>query len=113
MSKSVQGLLPELALYLETYIKRRATQHSCLTSLLGDGDKRIGIVHGEEYKYFLLGGLEQPRQNKNLLYRKTRPANQPKKEPLSTVLVHIHLSFKPVIRGHPSLVSLGILYCIT
>jgi hypothetical protein len=36
---------------------RQATQHSCLPSLLGDGDKLIEIynvciVHGEEKKYF-------------------------------------------------------------
>jgi hypothetical protein len=35
----------------------------CLVSLLGDEDKGMEIVLGEE-KYFVLGLLEQPRQNK-------------------------------------------------
>ncbi len=30
----------------ETHIKRRATQHDCLLSLLGNGDKGIEIVYG-------------------------------------------------------------------
>jgi hypothetical protein len=49
--------------YRDRY-KRQATQHGCLTSLLGDGDEGIEIVYGEEKKYFVLG-LTQPRQNKN------------------------------------------------
>jgi hypothetical protein len=32
----------------ETQTKRNATQHGCLPSLLGDGDKRVEIVYGEE-----------------------------------------------------------------
>jgi hypothetical protein len=32
----------------ETHTKRQTTQHGCLPSLLGDGDKRIEIVYGEE-----------------------------------------------------------------
>jgi hypothetical protein len=32
----------------ETHTKRRATQHGCLPSLLGDGYKGIEIVYGEE-----------------------------------------------------------------
>ncbi len=32
----------------ETHTKRQATQHGCLPSLLGDGDKGIEIVFGEE-----------------------------------------------------------------
>ncbi len=28
--------------------KRQATQHGCLPSLLGDGDRGIAIVHGKE-----------------------------------------------------------------
>jgi hypothetical protein len=41
-------------------------------SLLGDEVKGIEIVYGEE-KYFVLGRLEQPRQEKNLLYRHEEP----------------------------------------
>jgi hypothetical protein len=32
----------------ETHAKRQATQHGCLPSLLGDGDKEIEVVYGEE-----------------------------------------------------------------
>jgi hypothetical protein len=49
----------------ETHIKRQVTQHGCLPSLLGDGDKGNEKVYSEE-QYFVLGRLEQPRQNKNL-----------------------------------------------
>jgi hypothetical protein len=42
----------------ETHIKRQATQHDCLPSLLGDGDKGIEKVYGEDKKYFVLGRLE-------------------------------------------------------
>ena len=37
-------------------------------SLLGDKDKGIEIVYGEEKRYFVMGRLKQPMQNKNLLY---------------------------------------------
>jgi hypothetical protein len=53
--------------------KRQATQHGCLPSFLSDGGQRIEIVYGEEIKYFVLGRLEQPRLNKNLLYRHDKP----------------------------------------
>jgi hypothetical protein len=43
--------------------KKQATQHDCLPSLLADGDKIIEIVSGGGKKYFVLGRLEQPRQN--------------------------------------------------
>jgi hypothetical protein len=32
----------------ETHTKRQATQHGCLTSLMGDGDKGIEILYSEE-----------------------------------------------------------------
>ncbi len=32
----------------ETHMKRQATQHGCLPSLLDDGDTEIEIVNGEE-----------------------------------------------------------------
>ncbi len=56
----------------------QATQHGCLPNLLGDRDKGIEIVYGGEI-YFVLGRLEQLRQNKNLLYRYDMP-NEPTKE---------------------------------
>ncbi len=45
----------------ETDTERQATQHGCLPSLLGDGDKEIEIVYGEENNiknYFVQGRLE-------------------------------------------------------
>jgi hypothetical protein len=51
----------------ETHSKRHATQHHCLPSLLGDKDKLIGIVYGDENK-ILYWAEQQPRQDKNLLY---------------------------------------------
>jgi hypothetical protein len=38
----------------ETHTKRQATQHGCLPSLQGGGDKGIEKVYGEE-KIFVLG----------------------------------------------------------
>jgi hypothetical protein len=38
----------------DTPTKRQATQHGYLPSFLGDGDKAIEIVYGEEKKYFVL-----------------------------------------------------------
>jgi hypothetical protein len=61
---------PSLRVLPETHAKRQATQHGCLPSLLGDGDKENEIVYGEKKKNNLyLGRLEQPRQYKNFLYR--------------------------------------------
>jgi len=54
-------------------------------------------------KYFILGRLKQPRQNKNLM------PNEPTMEgPLSVVFLESQLtSVSTVSRGHPSLVSLA------
>jgi hypothetical protein len=58
--------------------------------------------------YFVFGRLEQPRQNKILLYRHGKP-NEPTKEgPLSFVLFESQFtSVSTVSRGHPSQVSLA------
>jgi hypothetical protein len=72
-------------LYYQTHTKRQTTPHDCLPSLLGDGDKEIKIVYGED-KHFVLGRLEQPRQNKNLLYRHDNPTDQSRKDPFKFVL---------------------------
>ncbi len=83
----------------ETHTKRQAAQHGCLFSLLGDGDKGIEIVYGavRKKKIFVLGRLEQPRQNKNLLYRHSaRQAprtNQGRNPVICPLWVPIHLSF--------------------
>jgi hypothetical protein len=53
-----------------------------MPSLLGERDKGIEIVYGEEKKYFVLGRLEQPSKNKNLLYRHEKQNEPTKKEPL-------------------------------
>jgi hypothetical protein len=67
----------------------------------GNVDKGIEIVYGEEEKYFVLGRLVQPRQNKNLLYRHDKPNEPIKKGPLSFVL--FESLFTSVSRGLPSL----------
>ncbi len=94
-----------------SHAKRQVAQHGCLPSLLGHGDKRIEIVYGEGKEYFVPGRLEQPRQNKNLLYWHDRP-NEPTKEgPLSFVLFESPFtSFSMVSRGHPSLIPLTVTY---
>ena len=92
----------------ETQIKRQATQHGCLPSLLDNGYKGSEIVYGEEKKYFVLGRLEQPKQNKNLLYRHDKP-----NEPLPFVLFESPFtSVSTVSRSHPSLVSLVRRQCV-
>ncbi len=42
----------------ETHIKRQAPRQDCLPSLLGDGDKLIEIVYGEEKNFFVKGRLQ-------------------------------------------------------
>jgi hypothetical protein len=80
----------------ETHTKKQATRPGCLPSLLGD-----------RKKYLFLGRLEQPRQNKNLLYRHDKPNEPTKKGPLSFVLFESPFtSVSTVSRGRPSLVSL-------
>jgi hypothetical protein len=39
----------------ETHTKRQATQHDCLPSLLGDGDRGIEEVYGEDKQIFCTG----------------------------------------------------------
>jgi hypothetical protein len=56
-------------------------------------------------KYFVLGRLEQPRQNKNLLYLHYEPNEPTKEEPLSYVLLESPFASDSAVssRGHPSL----------
>jgi hypothetical protein len=57
--------------------------------------------------YFVLGRLEQPRQDQNLLYCHDEPSKPTKEGPLSYVLLESpFVSVSAVSRGHPSLVSL-------
>ncbi len=92
----------------ETHTKRQVTQQYCSPGLLGDGDKRIEIVYTVRKTYFVLGRLEQPRQDKNLLYPHDKP-NEPTMEgSLSFLLFEFPFtSVSTVSRGHPSLVSLS------
>ncbi len=64
---------------------RQATQHGCLPSLLGDGDKGIKIVYGEE---------------KSILYWQDKP-NEPTKEGLLSFVLFESPSpeFQQVSRG--------------
>jgi hypothetical protein len=57
-------------------------------------------------KYFVLGRVEQPRQNKNLFYRHDKLKEPIKEGPLSYVLFESpFISVSKVSRGHHSLVS--------
>jgi hypothetical protein len=59
------------------------------------------LVYDERNKYFVLGQLEQPRQDKKLLYQQDKP-NEPIQEgPVSFVLVESQFtSVSTVSRGH-------------
>ncbi len=58
-------------------------------------------------KYFVLGRIEQPRQDKNLLYQQDQPNEPTKERPLSFVLFESPFTPVPTVsRCHPSLVSL-------
>jgi hypothetical protein len=79
----------------ETHIKRPATRHDCLPSLLGDGVKWIEIVYGET-KIICSGPT-----------RAEEPMEPTKEGPLSYVLPESPFaSVSTVSRGHPYLVFL-------
>jgi hypothetical protein len=75
-----EGTQPPSLLCRDAHTKRQATQHGCLPSLLGNGDRGIEIMFGEEKKIFVLGQQGQLRQDKNLLYRHDKPNEPTKKE---------------------------------
>jgi hypothetical protein len=55
-------------------------------------------------KYFVLGSLEQPRKNKNLLNRHDKPNKATKEGPLLFVILESPFtSVSTVCRGHPPL----------
>jgi hypothetical protein len=103
-AQKLRCLLEDYCYRRHKLIKRQATRHDCLSSWLGTYVK----VYGDKKKYFVLGRLEQPRQDKNLFYRPHDKPNEPTKEgPLSYVLlVSPFASVSTFRRGHPSLVSL-------
>jgi hypothetical protein len=92
----------------DTHIRRQATEHDCLHSLLGDGEKLSESVRGQGKKCFVLGRLELPRRDNNPLYGHDKPIEPTKEEPLSFVLFESPFpSVSTVSRGHPSLASLS------
>ncbi len=93
----------------ETHTKRQATQHGCLPSaqLAGRwGQRNCNSVWWWK-TYFVLGRQEQPKQNRNLLYRHEKSKEPTKKGPLQFVLFECPFTWVSTIsRGRPSLVSL-------
>jgi hypothetical protein len=90
----------------EKHTKRQVTQHDCLPSLLGNGNKWFEIVYGEKI-FFELVRLEQVRQDKNLLYPHNKPDDPIMEGPFACVLFESPFtSISTVSSGHPSLVSL-------
>jgi hypothetical protein len=80
IQKKPLGLPSEDAQLHKRHILRdRRSSTAAWRSLLGNGGKGIEIVYGEGKKYSALGRLEQPRQNKNLLYQQDQ-TNEPTKE---------------------------------
>jgi hypothetical protein len=66
----------------DTHTKRQATQHGCLPSLIGDGDRGIEIVYGEE-KYILYWATRAAKaEQKVSCTSTTRSTNQPRKDPI-------------------------------
>ena len=56
--------------------------------------------------FFVLGRLEQPKQNENLLYRHDKPNELTKERPLSFELFESSFASVLIVSwGHPSLVS--------
>jgi hypothetical protein len=69
-------------------MKRQATQHGCLLSFLGNGDKGIEIVYGEEKKIYCTGPTRAAMAEQKLIVpaRHDKPNEPIKKGPLSFVL---------------------------
>ncbi len=92
---------------LALHIKRHAAQHDCLPSLLGDEVIELNSEQWEK-KIFVSGQLEQSTQDKNLMYRHKKPNKPTKDGPLSYVLLESPFASVSTVRGHRSLVSLGL-----
>ncbi len=91
--------------------KRQATRHDCLPSLLGDRDKELKNMYGEEkYCFVLITDLTRAvkaRQKSLVPAQGAQRTNQ--EEPLSFVLFESpFVSDSTVSLGHPSLFSLVI-----
>ncbi len=90
--KSNISQIPKQGIWVspEKHTSKQVTHHDCLPSLLGDGDKGMEIV----------GPLEQPRENKNLLNRHDKPNEPTKKRPLHLSSLSPHSpKFQPERRG--------------
>jgi hypothetical protein len=82
----------------EIHTKRQATQHDCLSSLLGDEDKCIEIVYVEE-KLILYWATRAAKAGQIFLVLAGQaPRTHQGRTPF--------ISVSTVIRVHPSLVSL-------
>jgi hypothetical protein len=85
----------------DTHTKRQATQHGCLPSWLGDGDKGIEKVYGEE-KNILYLGLTRAAKVEHNLFRQDKPYEPTKKGLISFVLLESSFtSDSTVSRDHP------------
>jgi hypothetical protein len=60
----------------EIHTKRQATKHGCLPSLLGEGDKGIEIVHGEEKNILYWAGAAKAEQKSLVPARQAPRTNQ-------------------------------------
>ncbi len=85
----------------ETHIKRQATRQDCLPSLLGNGDKWIDIVYGEEKNLLYWSDWSNQGSTKISCTGSTSPTNQPREDPLHLYSVSPHLP--PVSRQGPPL----------
>ncbi len=105
------GYPRELRFWPETHNKRQATQHSCLPSLLGDVDKGIEKVYGEETSIlYCMDRLEHTKaETKISCTNTTSPTNQPRKDPIHLYSLNpIHLSFISRLGPPLYIVSLGL-----
>ncbi len=91
----------------ETHTKIQMTQHGCLPSLLGDGDKGIEILYREGKKHsFYCEGYSSRGKSKISCTGTTSPTNQPWKDLFHLSSLSSSL-FQQSAWGHPSLVSLS------
>ncbi len=95
--------------YGQRYIlrDRRPSKTTCPARFAGQWERRNWNSVLRRGKYYVLGRLEQPRQEKSLLYRHDKPNKSTKEGSLSFVLFESPFtSVSTASRGHPSLVSL-------
>jgi hypothetical protein len=86
----------------EIHKKRQATRHDCLPSLLGDGDKAIEIVYGEEKIFF--SGPTRAAKAEQKFFVPARRTQQTNHGPLSFVLFGSRFASVSIVsREYPSL----------